>query len=294
MPIRINLLAEQQAAEEARRRDPVKRAIWAGSGLVVMMALWIVLLQVRFASAKAELNRYTVQLQAVEENSKEARLNAATANQLESRISNLQRYSTNRFFSATMLDALQQLTTGEIRIMQLQSYHSYATNAETVFKTNLVFPVASKKAWQFWKSAEPQVHIPTLISNEVALITNRIDALKVPVPLLTKVDVSTNGNQATAKIEIIKPTTAGEHVVLTIKARDYANPPGKRVDEFSRAISAHPYFAQRLRDGEGEGIRLRERAIQPEFDPSDPLTPEKSFVRFVIECRYRETLRANE
>ena len=35
MPIRINLLAEAQAAEEMRRRDPVKRALWGASIVVV-------------------------------------------------------------------------------------------------------------------------------------------------------------------------------------------------------------------------------------------------------------------
>src|SRR5512133_552686 len=73
MPIRINLLAEQQAAEEARRRDPVKRALWVGGGLVALMVVWIVLLQLRLASAKAELNRYESKLQTVEEDSKEIR-----------------------------------------------------------------------------------------------------------------------------------------------------------------------------------------------------------------------------
>src|SRR5690348_13753192 len=109
MPIRINLLAEQQAAEEARRRDPVKRALWVGGGLVTLTIFWIVLLQMRLASARAELSRYEAKLQAVEENSKEARLQWASASQIETRIANLQRYSTNRFFSATLLDALQQL-----------------------------------------------------------------------------------------------------------------------------------------------------------------------------------------
>jgi hypothetical protein len=66
------------------------------------------------------------------------------------------------------------------------------------------------------------------------------------------------------------------------------------VDEFSKAIATHPYFAQRLLPGEGQGIRLRERAIQPEFDATDPLTPSRPFIPFVIECRYRDTIRANE
>ena len=32
MPIRLNLLAEAQEAEEMRRQDPVKRALLVGSG----------------------------------------------------------------------------------------------------------------------------------------------------------------------------------------------------------------------------------------------------------------------
>ena len=54
-----------------------------------------------------------------------------------------------------------------------------------------------------------------------------------------------------------------------IKARDYGAGHGRRIEEFSKAIVTHPYFAQRLYEGEGQGIRLRERAIQPEIDPTD-------------------------
>ena len=77
MPIRINLLAEQLAAEEARRRDPVKRAFWAGGALVAVVIVWIISLQLRLVSAKAELSRYESKLAALEENSKEARLDWA-------------------------------------------------------------------------------------------------------------------------------------------------------------------------------------------------------------------------
>jgi hypothetical protein len=295
MPIRINLLAEQQAAEEARRRDPVKRALWVAGGLLALMLLWAGLLQLKLASAKGSLAGYEAKLQSVEENSKEARLNWSTASQLESRIANLQRYSTNRFFSADLLDALQQVALDDVRIIQLQTAHAYSTNADSTFRTNLVFPVAgSRKGWSLWKSSQPQTNIMTLISNQIAAITSKVESLKTSVELITKVEVTTNRNVATAKIEITKPVTASEHVVLMIKARDYGNPPGRRVDEFSKAIANHPYFAQRLVQAEGEGIRLRERSIQPAVDSSDPVSPTRPFIPFAIECRYRETLRANE
>lgn len=294
MPIRINLLAEQQAAEEARRRDPVKRALWAGGALVAVMVLWAVSLQLKVMSAKAELNTCTTRLQALEENSKEARLRWADASSIESRLENLRRYTTNRFLCATALDAMQQLDVDDVRVMHLQSAHSYSTNAATAIKTNLVFPIAAKKGWQFWKSRPPAVDVASLVAKEIGVLTGKVEAASSSVPLTTKVDLSTNATQVTAKIEITKPATAVERIVLTVKARDYSNPPGRRVDEFSRALARHPYFAQRLQEGEGQGIRLRERAIQPEVDPSDPINPGKPFVPFVIECRYRETQRANE
>jgi hypothetical protein len=294
MPIRINLLAEQQEAEEARRRDPVKRALWAGGGLVALMILWAVSLQMRLSSARAELSRYDARMIAVEENSKEARADWAAAAELERRIGNLQRYSTNRFFSANLLDALQHVVVDDVRIVQLQTLHAYGTNAESNFKTNLVFPVASRKTWQFWHSRQSVPDVSTLLSNQLALITNKVPALKSPVGLITKIDLSTNRQQVTAKVEIKKPATAREQVVLTIKARDYGNPPGRRVDEFSKAVATYPYFAERLRQTEGEGVRLSERAIQPETDQTDPVNPNKPFVSFVIECRYQETLRPND
>jgi hypothetical protein len=294
MPILINLLAEQLAAEDARRRDPVKRAFWAGGALVAVVIVWIISLQLRLASAKAELSRYESRLATVEENSKEARLDWAATGQLEKRLVNLQRYSTNRFFCATVLDAIQQVVLDDVRVMQLQTSQTYSTNAETTWKTNLVFPVTTGKGWWFWRSSQPPTNVLVLVSNQLALVTNKVEAFKTPVDLITKIDITTNRQQATANLEITKPITAVEQVVLTIKARDYGNPPGKRVDEFSKAIAAHPYFAQRLHQEEGQGIRLRERAIQPEFDPADPVNGSRPFIPFVIECRYRETPRANE
>ncbi len=294
MPIRINLLAEQQAAEEARRRDPVKRAFWAGGAVITLTVLWIVSLQLQLTSAKAELNRYQSKLQSVEDNSKEARLNFATTGQLESRLTSLQRYSTNRFLSATLLDAIQQVVLDDVRLVQLQTLHTYSTNAESTFKTNIVFPVESRSFWQFWRARPAPLNIPVLLSNQLALITNKVESLKTPLDLVIKIDVTTNRSEVTAHIEITKPTAAVEQVLLTIKARDYGTPAGRRVDEFSKALATHPYFAARLHQGEGEGIRLRERAIQPETDLSDLVSPGKPFIPFTIECRYRETLRANE
>jgi len=47
MAIRLNLLAETQAAEELRRKDPVKRVGWIGALLIAIMLVWSSSLQLK-------------------------------------------------------------------------------------------------------------------------------------------------------------------------------------------------------------------------------------------------------
>jgi len=56
MPIRVNLLAEAQAAEDLRRRDPVKRAIYIGTFLFVLALAWWSSLQLEAMRAKKDLS----------------------------------------------------------------------------------------------------------------------------------------------------------------------------------------------------------------------------------------------
>ena len=64
MPIRINLLAEAQALEEMRRRDPVKRAIRLAVLLGVLILVWAGYLQTRILNVKSEVSRLQAQHQA--------------------------------------------------------------------------------------------------------------------------------------------------------------------------------------------------------------------------------------
>ena len=57
MPIRLNFLAEAQALEEVRRRDPIKRVIWIGVLLVVLMLVWASSLQLQAIIANKDLER---------------------------------------------------------------------------------------------------------------------------------------------------------------------------------------------------------------------------------------------
>ena len=62
MPIRVNLLAEAQAAEQERRQDPVKRAGLVGALLVMIVLGWASTLQFKIMASKNELSALEVKL----------------------------------------------------------------------------------------------------------------------------------------------------------------------------------------------------------------------------------------
>ena len=134
MPIRINLLAEAQALEEARRRDPVKRAIWVGGFLVALMLVWSAWLFSKASLANHELNQLQAQLatratkyqQALDAQKKLADVNW--------KLAELQCLATNRFLFATLLNALQQTTADDVQLLRLRADQSWSLNEEVKAK----------------------------------------------------------------------------------------------------------------------------------------------------------------
>jgi hypothetical protein len=136
MPIRLNLLAEAQAAEELRRRDPVKRAIW-GSGLAIaIMLVWSSSLQVKAMLARGELNRIGGQIS--------SRTNAYAAvtarmrkiQDIQQRIQALDKLSANRFLNATLLNALQQCMVADVHLVRVKAEQTYSFAEQTKSVTN--------------------------------------------------------------------------------------------------------------------------------------------------------------
>jgi hypothetical protein len=125
MPIRINLLAEAQAAEELRRKNPVKRAIWIGGFLVCVVLLWVTKLQLdifyeqkTYNGIEAEWKNKTAKYTAVtSERDKIADVNGKLA-QLES-------LSTNRFLWAPVLNALQKAMVDNVQVTRLKGDQTY-------------------------------------------------------------------------------------------------------------------------------------------------------------------------
>jgi hypothetical protein len=136
MPIRINLLAESQALEDMRRRDPVKRAIWVGVFVGLAMLAWSSSLQLKAIIARGKLNQIESRLRSQTNEFQqvlEAQNKLRDANQ---KLAGLQQLSTNRLLNGNILNALQQTTIDDVQLVRLRTEHSYVPTDETKGKTN--------------------------------------------------------------------------------------------------------------------------------------------------------------
>jgi len=125
MAIRINLLAEGQTAEELRRKNPVKLAIWVGSFLVVLAGLFILKLQLDIRYSKNAYN--SVEQEWRDKTAKYAAVtnNMAKIADIDKKLGALDRLSTNRFFWAPVLNALQQTVINDIQVIKVTGEQKY-------------------------------------------------------------------------------------------------------------------------------------------------------------------------
>jgi hypothetical protein len=96
MPIRLNLLAEQQAAEDLRRRDPVKRAMWVAGLIVGVVAIWSGRLQIKLMAAMHVVNGYEAEWKKLEPEYKKVTANFDKAAEAERKWTALQSLASNR------------------------------------------------------------------------------------------------------------------------------------------------------------------------------------------------------
>src|ERR1035438_4262612 len=125
MPIRINLLAEAQAAAELRRKNPVKRGIWIGSFLVCVVLLWIAKLQLDISWEKHACNNIETEWK-----DKMTKYSTVTNEQIrtaevERKLAQLDYLSTNRFLWAHVLNALQKTMVDNVQVTALKGAQAY-------------------------------------------------------------------------------------------------------------------------------------------------------------------------
>jgi hypothetical protein len=127
MPIRINLLAQERAAEERRRRDPVKRVIQAiglAVALVVGLCVWY---QLRLVAARSDLKNWEAQWAKLEKDHNRVTEEMKRVAEVEQKLIALHRLASNRFLWGPALNALQQTVVDNIQFVRIRSEQTYTS-----------------------------------------------------------------------------------------------------------------------------------------------------------------------
>ncbi|HEV2453717.1 MAG TPA: hypothetical protein VGY98_05625 [Verrucomicrobiae bacterium] len=125
MPIRINLLAEVQAAEESRRRDPVKRVVMGGILLVAGMAVWSSTVQLKVMLANRELGQAQFQVDSHKVEYDTAVTNNAKITAVKLKISALEKLANARLLEGNLLNALQKVSVDNVQLVAIKVDQSY-------------------------------------------------------------------------------------------------------------------------------------------------------------------------
>ncbi|MGA2683565.1 MAG: hypothetical protein ABSF51_00800 [Verrucomicrobiota bacterium] len=130
MPIRINLLAEAQAAEDLRRRDPIKRVIFWGVLVVALMLAWWSWLQLRVMVASQHLSEVQAQIQSHTNAYQVVVVGQRKITEAKQSLAALQKLTSSRFLQGDLLEALQRATVPGVQLMRLRVDQTYvATEA---------------------------------------------------------------------------------------------------------------------------------------------------------------------
>jgi hypothetical protein len=125
MPIHINLLAESQALEEIRRRDPVKRAIWVAVCVVVLVLVWSSFLQVNIMSGNGKLSALESKLNTKTNEYAKVLENQKKLVEINGKLASLNQMASGRYLEANLLDAFMHAPADGVQINHLRTEQAY-------------------------------------------------------------------------------------------------------------------------------------------------------------------------
>ncbi|MEI9959886.1 MAG: hypothetical protein WDM76_01780 [Limisphaerales bacterium] len=136
MPIRINLLAEAQEAEELRRRDPVKRVIVGGALLAALALAWSGLLWIQALQARGGLTSVQLQIDSHTNEYQRVLVNLTKLASANTKLDALKNLSQSRLLQGTLLNALQQSSVDNVQLTRLKVDQGYLRTEGTPSQTN--------------------------------------------------------------------------------------------------------------------------------------------------------------
>ena len=125
MPIKLNLLAEAQAQEEMRRKDPVKAAMFGGALLVVIMLAWFSGTWLSLLATKGSLDKVKAQIAAHTNDFAVVKWNQKKIDDCQKRLESLDKLSNARFLQGRLLDALQQIYVPNVAVIRTRVDQSF-------------------------------------------------------------------------------------------------------------------------------------------------------------------------
>jgi hypothetical protein len=125
MPIRINLLAEAQIAEDLRRRDPVKRAIFGGALLVVLALAWSSSLQLGVMISKRELGQIQGTIEQRNGEWQKVVDSQKKIYDIRAKLNSLQQLTASRFLQGNFMNALQHLNLDGVQLVRVRTDQSF-------------------------------------------------------------------------------------------------------------------------------------------------------------------------
>ena len=146
MPIRINLMAEAQALQEARRRDPVKLGLWIAGFFVAVTLLWIAKVQMDIYFASGQLTRLNADWKSSEGKYNDVTNQEARIAMVEAKIEALDHLKTNRFLWGPVLDSLQQTVVDQIQVTRVWGQQSFEHEAPKSFGSGATMKTVPGKA----------------------------------------------------------------------------------------------------------------------------------------------------
>ena len=279
-----------------RRRDPVKRAIWAGGGLVALVLLWIVSLQMKINAAKTDLKSLEGNLTRIEEATRQAQEDKRLLDDSEKKLLALDRYATNRFLWANTLNALQELPMENLRLTEIDAKQRYVTNAPLKFSTvNVTVPYTPPPAfWNFWAPRPAAGAVDAMAASQFKSLTNKPPFTTNKLAFTTKMTrVSTNvDGTLTVKVESSTVQAVAEEISMSLAGRDYGNPAGPSVEKLTGSITNNVFFASRLSRVEGRALELKPLPTTPLPDFDSPTGA--TYVPFNFVLRFEERYFSNE
>ena len=125
MPIRINLLAEAQAAEDSRRRDPVKRVVLFGILSVIVILVWWSTLQMKVMMANHQWSSMQYKIDAETNSFQIAQNNNAQIAAEKSKLLELKQLTNARMLQGNLLNALQKVTVDNVQLTAIKVDQSF-------------------------------------------------------------------------------------------------------------------------------------------------------------------------